>query len=535
MVSNNIQEIGLQELYDYLSRFHLTGSLYEISAINAVTRYGFGSSKLYNLNIPSHIVNWLNDLIAKNIKLNLLSITLSRLSRFLILSGSNDNRSPVLKAGSTTLAKAIYMTEHLYDKDVEDSTVSNASIPMLMGRLASWQLPLQAKRLNVIGRGHLLFSEIPSRLKLDYDFDENMKKFHGIGSIEFMLTGMALWFHCNGTLDEKTNIQIEGLEQIANKELQSVFLRLCSCTYKEYRAFFRKDKQYLITSKKQEYFGLDPFVYKPIIKSGIYPGLSNGIYLVPQPKYLLDKTVNGIFHLLADAEKEIAEQKGNKSENPFRVAFGPVLKEYILMQLLQSSCPTIYILDLDTIDYSSGKIPDIALVSNDTCVLLEVKTTILGLNARTFFDNKLLEHEVQRGNIQKALIQLDEFQDAILAGKISKRELKNVNRVIKILVCYDESPFLNLNLLPVIERQYNNKAQNFQFASISEIELLGQALHEGLNVVELLLEKVDDQTTLQWMIGTYFSQKVDNKKTNKLLHSSFNSLISRMGIKIKQE
>ena len=107
----------LEELYDYLKRFALSDSLFIAGVVNATMRYGFHN--LETGDTPTGTLRWINDIATDDIKRFDLSLQLTRMSRFLILSKANDHKSLVLDTGTPQMQQAIYLTASLHDKDVE--------------------------------------------------------------------------------------------------------------------------------------------------------------------------------------------------------------------------------------------------------------------------------------------------------------------------------------------------------------------------------------------------------------------------------
>lgn len=526
----NEQEIPLIELYDYLKNFHLSESLYEIGAINAIYKYGF--AKINEKDIPDRILQWQREWIGRGYSEKNLTLLLSRLARFLILSGANDTGTRILTTGTSDFINALNMVGLVRDEDVEEAFGDKGNSFSIIGRLASWQLPLQETRLIPIARAFILFADIPSALSLCYPIDDKMKEYFSIGAKEFIWSGLALWFQTNGALHESMKIEVEGLKKYVSIDNLNIFRDLSSGTIQNYQTILRGGDGNL-TDKKTEYYALDPFIKIPIVKIERSIRFGEGSWLVPQPKYLLDRSCYGIFHLLADKEKQLSELAG-KNANPFRIAFGDLYKEYILRQL-QTASSTCVVLDLDREDFfkSKKRIPDIALIAGDKCILFEVKTSILTLSARTYFDSDQLEKEVCKpgGSFDKAIKQLNQFNDSILSGEIADKRFENVKRVVKILVCYEEIPMLNLLVLPLVRKYYGTMGDDLQLGNVRDIETMSTLLDSGGDLPALLINKVDSPDKKEWMISTFLQQdfkKID--KHNKMLHDKFREVMQDIGI-----
>lgn len=192
-----------------------------------------------------------------------------------------------------------------------------------------------------------------------------------------------------------------------------------------------------------------------IIKVEVSSTLKKGSYVVPQPKYLLDRTSTGIFYLLADKEQQLANANGQTKKNPFRVYFGEVYRSYVKTQLIQANSDTILIdLDEDFDNKNGGKLPDFAIIEQNICVLIEVKISLLTLKSRAFFDESQMEQEIKTGSFKKAISQLHDLRTRILEKKIEDPRFQPITEVITILAGYEDIFVLNSYLLPMLEVQY---------------------------------------------------------------------------------
>jgi hypothetical protein len=246
-------------------------------------------------------------------------------------------------------------------------------------------------------------------------------------------------------------------------------------------------------------------------------------YVIPQPKYLLDRASTGIFYLLANREQEIAS---SNNRNPFRRDFGHIYREYVAMQFRSVSESMVFVdLDTDFIHDGKFKTPDFAILDGNDCILIEVKTSLLGVESRTYFDNEKLLSEVQNGSIRKAVEQLDSFRERILNKQICDDRFSKIERVINILVGYEDVFVLNSSLLPILEQCYSKAVLDMQLCSISDIDAMGTILQQGGSVVSLLVEKVDSEERKSWMIAEYLKEYIEND--NVILKDNFKEFFER--------
>ena len=76
-----------------------------------------------------------------------------------------------------------------------------------------------------------------------------------------------------------------------------------------------------------------------------------------------------------------------------------------------------------------------ALIQGEICILFEIKTTILNLTSRLLFDaDSARAALLPDKNIGKAVKQLNDFEDALLAGNIADSDFQNVTRIVKVIV-----------------------------------------------------------------------------------------------------
>src|SRR5689334_5213059 len=90
--------VSVDELYDYLKRFSLSDSLYALGLINASMQ--FGRNGLEESGIPPPILTWVRKNFPTEHDKRLVMLQVSRLARFLILSGTNDYKKPYLDVGT---------------------------------------------------------------------------------------------------------------------------------------------------------------------------------------------------------------------------------------------------------------------------------------------------------------------------------------------------------------------------------------------------------------------------------------------------
>jgi hypothetical protein len=517
-------DTSLYFLYDYLKQFKLSDSLYLVACINAAFKYG--RFELSDVDLPPYIRLWLGRLPKDTRTYLQISLDASRVARFLLLSGANDYKNRTLKLEDETLQKAMHYVGQLYDKEIEPKDGEPGLASKIMGRISQWQFPLQADRQPIIARAYLLYHIIPKEVQIDYDIEAKMQQYFRIGAFEFMATGMALWLKTNGIFDYELKIEIDYLKQVVTPTSLLKFLDLSSGTPTEYKKLIR-GQNWKEMKKPADIYYLDPLVKMPAIKVEHSMKLRHGTFLVPNAKYLLDRASNGVFYLLADQEQALGQAAGHAARNPFRIAFGKIYATYVGRHLEQGKSENEFIdFEKDFPPIQGQKIPDYALVKDGVCVLFEVKLNILKLETRTFFDDKALINEVKDGSIKKSITQLNDFRTAILNQTINNSALKNVYRVIIVLVSYEDIFIANASLLPILKSEYGNLADDMQIACISDIEAIGNTLDKKDDFIENLIRKIDTPETLHNSPVTFFEQLSGND--NRILKDASNSYMDHL-------
>jgi hypothetical protein len=517
---------SLFEAYHYLKRYQLSDSLYLIGAVNAALKYG--PKHLITDNLPDEVLTWLGRTTQEHLRFNIYTGA-TRLARLLLLSGANDYKGSPLSLLDNSLPSAIDVAGFLYDPELE-TQLNNASSNLtnnILGRIGQIQFPLQGNRLSLLGRAMLLFETLPVQIEGQYNIDYQLKTYFGMSVMEFLATGLALWIKCDGSIDYNLDVDVR-LNRYVNDNTQAAFLKLSSGTQVDYRKIIRGE-QWKVPNKLYDIYFMEPLIQLPAIKVEVSSKLKSGSYVVPQPKYLLDRTSTGIFYLLADKEQQLAAASGQTKKNPFRVYFGEVYRTYVRTQLCQAKSNTILIdLDEDFDNKNGGKLPDFAVIQGNICVIIEVKTSLLTLKSRAFFEESQMEVEIRTGSFKKAVTQLHDFRSRILLKKTGDHRFAPISEVISILAGYEDIFVLNSYLLPMLEVQYGPMTKNLQLACISDIDAIGSLLSEGKPLGELLKKKVGNTEERKWMLDQYLRHHIQQE--NPVLKQAFDSLLTRFGV-----
>ncbi len=494
-----------------------------IGIVNSCLKYG--SLRLEKDHIPPQTMQWIKENYKTHQEKINLSLLLTRLARLLILSNTNDHRRKVLDTGTPELSHALYLVSILHDAEVEGEMRNEMDFAKIFSRIGQWQFPLQAPKTDILGRGQLLFIDLPDLIKDKYNFDEKMKEYFGMDIFQFMVTGFALWIMTNGILKYRLNIEVDKLKNIVTGDSIEKFLSLSSGTPEDYKRYIR-DENWKSSNKLRDMYFLDPFHVMPVVKVGWSLKLEPNSYIVPQPLFLLIRSSLGPFYLLSDKEKALHTEDPRK--NPFRSAFGNVYREYV-KQHLSLKTSSISLVDLDTeIEYEDER-PDFALIEEETCVLFEVKTSILSLDCRMMFDTDKAKEEIGKNTFEKALNQLHKFEQKIKKGDIKDKRFSKIENFVKILVGFEDAYLANAQLLPLIKERYGNNFENLQIATLSDIEIIGTCLAHNGKVVSALRKKVMDTEVYKWAVEPYllYINKEINT-VNPLLDRAWKKFMKRM-------
>lgn len=519
----NIPLTDIEDLYLFLRRFRLTDSLRTIAQINAVLKW---HDRRKMPGVPEVIYQWLEHVKKSQDNLS-LTIFLARMARFLILAGGNDDRDKVLSVGTPEFDKAYNMIVNI--KEVDATFTNEYEISRYMGRLLNWQFPLQVNEKAALGRAHILFVELES-YDQDYSLNDHMRKYFEISSLEFIAAGFAIWAWSNGSFDNKPIIDPIDRSKLLTDEMLRKFLLLSSGTPSDYRRNLRGD-EYTKVVKTVDQYGLDPFTVMPAILPKGYVKGDSSAYIVPHLKYLFNRATSGVFYLLADKEQEIGSHKGNSNENRLRVAFGHIFRNYV-HKMLSVNTGTSKIVDLDNDFELPGKKkrPDFAIIDNDLCVLIEVKLSLLTLNARIYFDEDKLREEVGKGAFDNAGKQIKHFKDEIYSGRIKDKRFENVKRVIPVILGFDEILVLNSVLLPKLLEADPETFADFQLGTITDSEAIGSFLQRGGNFPRALENKLKEGKRSH-ALHTYLWDDTPTGIDIHPLHvSAFESFIKSLGM-----
>ncbi|WDF77019.1 hypothetical protein PQ469_24350 [Mucilaginibacter sp. KACC 22773] len=517
------KDTSLKTLYEYLRKFHLSDSLILVGAINSALKYG--AKQFWTDGIHPSVIGWLKAHCSDERDSFSIYTGTTRLARFLLLSGANDYRDKSLSLNDQSFAIALNMAGNIYERELERNILA-PDLASVLGRTSQWQFPLQSDQAALLGRAYLLFVLLAEQPVSGYSLEQKMREYFNIGTFEFMATGMIIWIKTDGYEYDLIDIFIPGLKKVATEKNQQTFLRLSSGTPEAYRRLIRGN-DWKNSNKLLDIYALDPFLAIPAIEIARSTTYKAGGFVIPQPHYLFERASHGMFYLLANKEQALAKAAGNKGQNSFRVEFGFIYRNYVGMQLDQDNSNFDFIdLDNDFNHTSGGKMPDFAIVKNNACILFEVKTTLLNVAARSYYEPEVLESEIKKGVFNKALDQLQSFAEAVLQGRLDDPRFRNIKRVIKVLIGYDDIFVLNTLILPLLNKHYGNKAEHLQLACVSDVDVMGTLVAERRDLVKMIIEKVDSPEKHSYAFIADWEKKASIN--NPVLRRAYDDLMLRM-------
>lgn len=515
----------LEVLYSKLKRIHLSEGLAAIGAINACMKYDTGT--LFTLSIPIDVIELLKKRGRTEKDRLALAINFSKFARYLLLSNANDHKGEPINFRSKDFFEIYNMIVNIdgfTDQKHPDEFLKN--FLSIFSRIAQSQFPIQGSIKTLIGRGFYINYMLLCSGKYRYDFPKKFEEYFGITIFEFLSTGFVIWSFTNGTIHPSFAEDIPKCIKGINKYTVQKFLELSSGNPLEYKKHVRGESAYNMDLLR-DVFALEPLYFMPAIPIVRSLKLNDGTFVIPQCRFLLDRTTMGIFHLLSNEERKLAAPSGRG--NKFRDEFGSVYRTYVKDLLSQTKIGSLVDLDI-LLPKTKTTIPDFALIDGESCLLIEVKLTLLKIDARTYFDSKDIKSQATSGNIKKAVEQLSEFSTQIYSGNLAKNAFVGVKKIVKLVIGFDDIFTSNAELLPIIDENYiDTFSSSLQFGTISDIEAIAGGLAHGEPILNLLLEKAEDKQKRLHSIKNEL-QIANIPCHSPLLNDAFDALINMIGV-----
>lgn len=474
---------SLKEVYDFLKGFKLSDGLYEIGLLQS----GLSTVKIHKgKEIPEKVTKWIQTHIKNEDSKIWCIFTLSRMARYLILSGSNDHKNKILSLENESFLDAYNKVVGLWEGKVE----SEQDLKREFARLAQQQHFLYSTDLAILGRGYLLFLKIPNEISFDYDFDSKLREYFGFGIFEFLATSLFEWFNCVGKSKER-KIEVKKLASLATPENQKKYRNLFSGSVEDYKKKIRGEADWKTPNVEKDINGIEPFFRVPLIKTK-----NSNDLIVVHPYHLLYQVAMGIFYLLDEKERSLSR---SVNQNDFRNKFGELYQCYAAKLLSRVRSPAHFV-DMDREFGKEKGFPDFAIIRDEICCLFEIKTTLLGLETRANFDLNKLEEEVTRdkGAFDKAVKQFSRFDNEIENIKVQNPSFSKVKKIIRIIVGFDDIFHANELITPIIRNHYGSNygegsVKNLHIITINGLEMFAGVLENEEDFIKTFSEKFDDE------------------------------------------
>lgn len=492
-----------QELRDYLSRFKLPESIEVIGKLSSLIPWEHGSRPHESDPRFNEMIDWVLGNCKSVEDWRRLQLGTYRLARFILLSTANAHKKVILGDEAKTLMHSLNLVSRIHDGEMEKPP-EDRDPNLWFYRQGQQQITLQGHPGQWIPRAFALFCTIPEKLGLAGYLKSVHDKYFEMSIKDHFSTGFCLYVLARGKFLYQGTTKNERFDELMHRDNLLSFAREKSCTQAEYKQFIRGEES-LVPDLHLDINGPEPLLVKPIVRFHEDEGNLNN-YFIPSNHYLMLNCTYGLFYSIND---KLRESEGEKSSEEFRRIFGKeILPEYIWRHLNQNEQEDVNVVNLDDFpEYANQLRPDFAIAIDNKVILLEVKLTIFSVKTRYLANREEVAQRMKDKNasITKGIEQLKAFEDRILKFGFQGRK---ITKVVNILVSYDPMYFANALLLDIAEEQYGQKKlRNFQFATLADIETIGQCLFSNCNVVDAMIAKTEDKDHRQQIISQYLEVK----------------------------
>lgn len=406
-------------------------------------------------------VQWANNCFPDRQSRTALAWGLYRASRFLLLSNAADYKSEILTFELSKLQALFNAVYETYDPEGEQA-LEDQDVPLWGYRTFQQQHWIQEFYGSQLGRSQLMFRELQEAKGLYSEIDALFSKHYGMSSNEWIMTMFALALLSPGVFRGSINTTSPQLNTfLTEQKLRPIFERL-SVSNVDYKACVLSGPSN-IPIKVKELYAFEPLHLTPFIRTD--PKFIGVPYVVPSTACLLYKTTAGFFYEAAELHEL---ENGLKGSRDFRTRVGTeVLKQYLL-HFFRHFCPgSIEVVDLD--EDNDNKRPDIALIQDGNCLLIEVKLRVMNVGSRYLGGLELVSKHFEKDEpLRTGLEQLMTFKADVVAGTSLLGPMRDVGTC---LASYDMPSMANSYLLDVVGQHLGQDlVENLQFASFGECE-----------------------------------------------------------------
>jgi hypothetical protein len=458
-------------LVDYLKRFNLDRALHHISSFINTLPHTYELLSKAQIN---HFQPQINS-IKNEIDLFKMKYTAHRMLRFLLLSSANNYKSRVFVDDFGTALHVTFELENLFLATEQDP---DSLIRLLMMTIQRQGLFSESVEVR-LSRAFQLYVDIPTKLGLLTNYDEVMNDLYGCSMLDYLSVSFILSNFVGSLIGdfEEGNERWNHLTSILKSKR---YLSAHSIDKEQYMKEIRGD-DYLVFNAEQDMYSPDPMYISPM-----YHCESMNKYILLSKFMMSYKSTTGIIYSMCDHYR----LNNPTQSNQLRSRFGDkVLREYVHQHLEQiNEYSPVIDLDEDK-EFANIMRPDYMILSDDICVLIEIKLNLIPIKVRTSCDKKYIVDAITNNdsNIHKAMQQFKIFHEYLdsTIGLTSRK-------MLKLLVSYDPLYASNKLFIPLINEVLGEEyTANLQIINLIELENIAITMQADQSVLIQLADKAN--------------------------------------------
>ena len=249
--------------------------------------------------------------------------------------------------------------------------------------------------------------------------------------------------------------------------------------------------------------------------------------VIPIPRFLIDSCTYGIYYNLMDKFKD-------SKSNIFLEFFGKEIFENYVGLLLKQRYRNKEL--LKEWEYRKRreicKTSDWTIISGDTAILIECKTSGMNKEAKSFADLEQVKKNL-RLRVVQAIKQMNSIVCNVKKSTKGLERLFNINKFYFVIITFDRIFLAGTHAIKeLIQKELDKmnigKYPDYQVLSIEELENLLPFL-ETYSFEYILSEKFKDKDWSTYDFDVFIShflkeRKIDLRRNNKLLMDKYNEL-----------
>jgi hypothetical protein len=503
-------ESTLDDIYSYLRHFHLPSGLQLIGRLNAAILFHSLEQFRWEL-LSAAEARWLHRCLEAKPSIA-IQWGLARLARFMLLCGSIDGVDE-LSVSDDTLEKALEMVLEAPFPSDEIGKTGDEFAKVHFPRMLAQQASLQGNPNHLLGRANLLFRELPTQLGIN--FNGPFKESSGLDLNEFMSCAFIQGVLSFGGLG-KLPLTGKIIDQYLSASSIEKYQAFCSLTQSEYQQLIRSDKDPNETDSVQDLLSFDFLQSRPIVRFGSTTTGEPDSLAVPCPLYHWIAASSSILYRLS--EDEIGGDE-------FRHEFGNIVfREYArthLQDIDNKSGVEVIDFDKSGISVPAGvQKPDFLFIRDSEVVVVELKTCIIPAALKYLGSPDSIRNYLKsKDRLRSPVEQVSSVAGFIEDGTILIPGVQSPTVVCKLLIEYDINYMANVQVLdPISDELGQDIAAALQFGSTIEVETIGLALEEGLNVVSLLKNKCSHKLERYSSVSLSIQKALEEQSMSTINH-----------------